>query len=121
MAKILIVDDSLIVRINLRRILTAAGHEIAGEAENGQDALEKYQAERPDIVTMDITMPVLDGISALKQLVVQDPDARVIMISAMGQSNKVLDALNAGARNFITKPFEAEKVVAAIHAVGEPE
>lgn len=116
MSRIMIVDDSLIVRINLKKLLEDAGHEVVAECDNGRDALAKYKAERPDIVTMDITMPSMDGMSALKEIMGHDPAAKVIMITALGQSNKVLDALNAGATNYVVKPFDADRVLAAVKA-----
>lgn len=116
MAKILIVDDSTISRKKLRTILEAAGHEVIGEAADGYDALKKYQALSPELVTMDITMPEMDGISVLKDIMRYDPAARVVMITALGKGTTILEALNAGAKHYITKPFAEEEV---IHSISE--
>lgn len=117
MAKIMIVDDSLLSRISLRMILKGNGHEISCECENGVEACDKYFELRPDIVTMDITMPVMDGIQALKNIIDKDNDARIIMISALGQEEFILEALNNGAVNYITKPFEPEQIIDAINEI----
>ena len=114
MARILIVDDSLVSRTNLKTILQNAGHEVVGEGVNGEDGLEKYLALRPDMATMDITMPKRNGIECLKDILSHDPQARVMMISALGQGAKVLEAVNSGARHYIAKPFEPEKVLEAV-------
>jgi len=114
MAKILIVDDSIVSRNNLKNILLGASHEVVGEAVDGEDGLEKYLALRPDLVTMDITMPKLNGIECLKEILSRDPQARVMMISALGQGAKILEAVNSGARHYITKPFETDKVLEAV-------
>lgn len=114
MAKILIVDDSLISRKKLRQILESAGHEIAGEACDGDEAFKKYEELQPDLVTMDITMPNVDGITVLKMIMEAHPDAKVVMITALGKGGKILEALNAGAKNYITKPYEDEQIVNSI-------
>ncbi|HBC92722.1 MAG TPA: two-component system response regulator [Pelotomaculum sp.] len=114
MAKILIVDDSAISRKKLRAILEAGNHEIVGEASDGAEALEKYQELSPDLVTMDITMPNIDGIAALINIKQYDSSARVVMITALGKGEKILEALNAGAKNYITKPFEEHKIISFI-------
>lgn len=119
MAKILIVDDSAVSRNKLRAILEAADHEIAGEAGDGAEALEKYKTLSPDLVTMDITMPNADGISVLKDIMEYDPMARVVMITALGKGSTILEALNAGAKNYITKPFADDQVVNSIREVLE--
>ena len=111
MAKILIVDDSAVSRKKLKEILKTTNHEIIGEACNGLEAFEKYEALLPDLVTMDITMPNIDGITALKQIRLFYSDAKVVMITALGNAEKILEALNAGAKNYITKPFEAEQIL----------
>jgi two-component system chemotaxis response regulator CheY len=113
-AKILIVDDSAISRKKLRAILEAGNHEIVGEASDGAEALEKYQELSPDLVTMDITMPNIDGIAALINIKQYDSSARVVMITALGKGEKILEALNAGAKNYITKPFEEHKIISFI-------
>jgi Response regulator containing CheY-like receiver domain and AraC-type DNA-binding domain len=114
MAKILIVDDSLIQRINLKKLLTANGHEIVGECSNGAEAVKKYRELMPDLVTMDITMPEMNGLEALRIILGDNPKAKVIMISALGQEDKILEALGIGALHYITKPYEPEQVFAAV-------
>jgi two-component system chemotaxis response regulator CheY len=108
--KIMIVDDAAIMRMMLKNILTSSGYEVVGEASNGKEAVGKYEELHPDIVTMDITMPEMDGIKALKAIRVLDPQAKVVMCSAMGQKSLVLEAIEAGALNFIVKPFDEAKV-----------
>ena len=111
MARILIVDDSRTSRKILRGILEEAGHEIVEEAVNGDDGFLKYKELRPDLVTMDITMPITDGIQALQLIKHLDKDAHVVMITAAGQKEKMIQALKEGADEFITKPFDKEEVV----------
>ncbi|MGD9679092.1 MAG: response regulator [Vulcanibacillus sp.] len=117
MANILIVDDSTISRINLKKILVAEGHKIVGEGSNGIDAVEKYSQLKPDILTLDITMPEMNGIEALKIITSNDPSANVIMISALNQNNKILEALEIGAKNYIAKPYEPNQVLNAIKEI----
>ncbi|MBN2795375.1 MAG: response regulator [Clostridia bacterium] len=117
MANILIVDDSLIMRRNLSMILKEAGHTIVGEAGNGQQAILLYRRYKPDLVTMDITMPNIDGIDALKHIMTEDPSAKVIMISALDQKAKVYTALRSGAKHYILKPLTAEKINSVIDEV----
>jgi two-component system chemotaxis response regulator CheY len=105
MKRVMIVDDSLIIRMNLKKFFASHGYEVVAEAANGEDAVQKYFQHNPDMVTMDITMPVLDGISALKQIRARDENAVVIMISALGQEAKILEALDNGAQHYIVKPF----------------
>lgn len=112
--RILIVDDAAFMRMMVKDILTKNGYEIAGEAEDGKKAVELYKEEQPDLVTMDITMPEMDGITALKEIKAEYPDAKVIMCSAMGQQAMVVDAIQAGAKDFIVKPFQADRVIEAI-------
>jgi two-component system, chemotaxis family, chemotaxis protein CheY len=114
MARVMITDDAAFMRMMIRNILSGAGHEVVGEAENGAQAVEKYAELRPDICTMDITMPEKDGIAALKDILAADPSARVLMCSALGQQAKVIEAIRAGAKDFIVKPFEQDRVLAAI-------
>ncbi len=114
MAKIMIVDDAAFMRITIKNMLTKSEHEVVGEAENGKIAVERYKALNPDIVTMDITMPEMDGLEALKQIVAYDPGAKVIMVSAMGQEAMVRDAVMSGAKGFIVKPFKEDGILAAI-------
>ncbi|WP_207368448.1 response regulator [Heyndrickxia coagulans] len=112
--KILIVDDAAFMRMMIKDILTNNGYDVVAEAADGAQAIEKYKEHRPDLVTMDITMPEVDGISALKEIKKIDPDAKVIMCSAMGQQAMVIDAIQAGAKDFIVKPFQADRVIEAI-------
>lgn len=115
--RVLIVDDAAFMRIKLRDILEKNNYEVAGEAENGNEAVEKYKDVNPDIVTMDITMPEKDGIEALKEIKAYDDNAKVVMCSAMGQQTMVMDAIRAGALDFIVKPFDTERVIRALDKV----
>jgi len=112
--KILIVDDAAFMRMMIKDILMKNGFEVVGEAADGHQAVEKYSELRPDLVTMDITMPEMDGIAALKAIKSIDSNALVIMCSAMGQQAMVIDAIQAGANDFIVKPFQADRVLEAI-------
>lgn len=112
--RILITDDALFMRVTLKNILVANGYEVAGEAVNGQEAVEKYTSIHPDLVLMDITMPVMDGITATKTIKAKDPAANVVMCTAMGQKNMVIEAIQAGAKDFIVKPFQPERVLESI-------
>ena len=117
MAKVMICDDAAFMRMMIKDILTKNGYEIAAEAENGQKAVEKYPEAKPDLVLMDITMPDMDGIQALKKIKEIDANANVIMCSAMGQQAMVIEAIQAGAKDFIVKPFQAERVLEAVKKV----
>ena len=118
MAKnILICDDAAFMRMMIKDVLTKNGYTVAGEAENGVKAIEKYNELHPDLVLMDITMPEMDGIAALKKIKATDPSAVVIMCSAMGQQAMVIESIQAGARDFIVKPFQAERVIEAVKKV----
>ena len=118
MAKnILICDDTAFMRMMIKDILTKNGYNIAGEAENGLKAIEKYAEVKPDLVLMDITMPEMDGIEALKRIKAADPNASVIMCSAMGQQAMVIESIQAGAKDFIVKPFQADRVIEAVQKV----
>ncbi|APM39310.1 response regulator [Clostridium kluyveri] len=117
MAKILIVDDAAFMRMMIKDILEKNGFEVVGEANNGIKAVELYKKEKPDVVTMDITMPDMDGIEAVKQIRAFDASAKIIMCSAMGQQTMVMDAIKAGARDFIVKPFQPDRVLEAINKV----
>ena len=118
MAKnILICDDAAFMRMMIKDILTKNGYNIAGEAENGQKAVEKYAELKPDLVLMDITMPEMDGIEALKRIMAADPSASVIMCSAMGQQAMVIESIQSGAKDFIVKPFQADRVIEAVQKV----
>lgn len=112
--KVLITDDTAFMRMSLRNVLEKNGMEVIGEAENGKDSIEKYLELEPDLVTMDITMPIMDGITAVKEIKQKDPAAKIIMVSAMGQKQMVVEALKSGALDFIIKPFQPERVIEAI-------
>lgn len=115
MAKnILICDDAAFMRMMIKDILTKNGYVVAGEAENGLKAIEKYNEVKPDLVLMDITMPEMDGIQALKKIKESDPNAVVVMCSAMGQQAMVIESIQAGAKDFIVKPFQADRVLEAV-------
>jgi two-component system chemotaxis response regulator CheY len=116
MAKsILITDDALFMRVTLKNILTENGYEVCGEAQNGAEAVSMYSQMKPDLVTMDITMPEMDGLAALKKIRETDPDAKIVMCTAMGQKNMVVEAIQSGAKDFIVKPFQPERVIEAIN------
>ena len=118
MAKnIVVVDDAAFMRMMIKDILTKNGYNVAGEAENGAKALEKYNEVKPDLVLMDITMPEVDGIQALKNIKAADPNAKVIMCSAMGQQAMVIESIQAGAKDFIVKPFQPDRVLEAVKKV----
>lgn len=114
MAKILIVDDAEFLRVRISKMLTGDGFEVI-EADNGAKAVETYQAVHPDVVLMDITMPEMDGLTALKHIRAIDPKAKVIMLTALGQESVVLEAIKSGARDFVVKPFERDRVMSAIN------
>lgn len=115
MADILIVDDSRTSRKILRGILEEAGHNVIAEARDGAAGILFYQELKPDLVTMDVTMPKMDGIEALKKLREYDADAKVIMVTAAGQKNKMIEAINAGASEFVSKPYQAEQMIEIIN------
>lgn len=118
MAKnILICDDAAFMRMMIKDILTKNGYTVVGEAENGAKAVEKYAELKPDLVLMDITMPEMDGIQALKKIKEADPSATVIMCSAMGQQAMVIESIQSGAKDFIVKPFQADRVLEAVGKV----
>ncbi|WP_047981261.1 response regulator [Ornithinibacillus contaminans] len=112
--RILIVDDAAFMRMMIKDILSKNGFEVVGEAQDGAQAVQMYQELTPDLVTMDITMPEMDGLSALKKIRETNPEAKIIMCSAMGQQAMVIDAIQAGAKDFIVKPFQADRVIEAI-------
>jgi two-component system chemotaxis response regulator CheY len=114
MARVLVVDDAAFMRKMLSDVLAKGGHEVVGEAGNGEEAVQRFQELRPDIMTLDITMPEKDGIAALKEILALEPAARVVMCSALGQESKVLESIKAGARDFVVKPFQAERVLEAV-------
>jgi two-component system chemotaxis response regulator CheY len=113
-AKVMIVDDAAFMRMMLRDILIKNGFEVVGEADNGKVAVQLYGELKPDVVTMDITMPEMDGISAIKEIKKADPAARVVMVSAMGQQAMVIEAIRSGAADFIVKPFQPDRVLEAL-------
>lgn len=115
--KILVVDDAAFMRMMLKDMLSKAGYEIAGEAEDGEIALQKYKELKPDLVTMDITMPNADGIAALKSIIEFDTSAKIIMCSAMGQQAMVIESIQNGAKDFVIKPFQQDRVLEAVRKV----
>lgn len=117
MASILIVDDSRTSRNVLRNILEEAGHTVVGEGVNGDDGFKKCKELKPELITLDITMPVLDGIEALQIIKTRYPETKVIMVTAAGQNSKMLEAVKHGADDFIAKPFEASQILASIEKV----
>ena len=124
MAQIMVVDDSMVARMMLKPILLGGGHSVVCEAANGAEAVEYYRQYRPDLVTMDITMPVEDGIAAAMQIRAEFPEARIVMVTSMSDNEHVMGALNAGAAHYILKPFKPEKVLDVLEkvlAAGKPE
>jgi CheY-like chemotaxis protein len=117
MARILIVDDSIVMRKNLATIIRQAGHVIAGEASNGRQAVTQYVDLKPDVVTMDISMPIMSGVEAVKQIIKIDSNAKIIMISAVNQKKMVFNAINNGAKHYVVKPIDAKKVISIINEV----
>ncbi|MED4531292.1 response regulator [Metabacillus fastidiosus] len=117
MARILIVDDAKFMRMTLSNILNKGSYEVVGEAQNGMEAVEMYRELKPDLVTMDVTMPEKNGVEALKEIKEEFPDAKIIMCSAIGQQKMVVEAIEAGAKDFIVKPFDESRVIEAITRV----
>lgn len=116
---VLICDDAVFMRTMISDILSQAGYRVVGEADNGLDAVRKYQELQPDFVTMDIVMPEMGGIDAVREIVKEDPDAKILMCSAMGQQALVIEAIQAGARDFVVKPFQPARVLEAVRRVLE--
>ena len=114
MARVLVVDDAAFMRKMVSDALTKGGHEVVGEAGNGIEAIAQYQALKPEVTTLDITMPEKDGLAALKEIISIDPGARVVMCSALGQESKVLESIKAGAKDFVVKPFQPDRVIEAV-------
>ena len=114
MARILVVDDAAFMRKMVSDALTKGGHEVVGEAGNGVEAISRFQELKPELTTLDITMPEKDGLTALGEIMGADPSARVIMCSALGQESKVLQALKLGAKDFVVKPFQPDRVIEAV-------
>jgi len=117
MTRVLIVDDAAFMRMMIKDILEKNGYDVVAEANNGIKAVEMYKREKPDVVTMDITMPDMDGIEAVKAIREFDPKAKIIMCSAMGQQSMVMDAIRAGAKDFVVKPFQPDRVLEAISKI----
>ncbi|MFA8439427.1 response regulator [Pueribacillus sp. YX66] len=117
MARILITDDAAFMRMQLKDIFTKLGHEVVGEAENGIVSIDKYKELKPDLVTMDITMPEMNGVEAVKQIKAIDPNAIIVMVSAMGQQEMVIEAIQAGAKDFIVKPFTQDRIQEALDKI----
>ena len=115
--RVLVVDDAIFMRTMISDILKQAGYEIVGEASTGVEAVAKYKETKPDIVTMDIVMPDMGGIDAVREIMKQDPSARILMCSAMGQQGLVVEAIQAGARDFVVKPFQPSRVLEAVQRV----
>jgi two-component system, chemotaxis family, chemotaxis protein CheY len=111
--KILVVDDAAFMRMRCSKLLTDNGYDVV-EAENGLDAIAKYKASKPDAVLLDITMPEMDGLTALKEIRKVDPEAKVAMVTAMGQQSMIMDAIKSGAKDFVVKPFQPDRVLAAV-------
>ena len=117
MKRVMVCADAAFMRMMIKDILVKNGYEIAAEAENGLKAVEQYPEAKPDLVLMDITMPEVDGIEAVRRIKALDPNANVIMCSAMGQQAMVIEAIQAGAKDFIVKPFQADRVLEAVRKV----
>ncbi len=114
---VLVCDDAIFMRTMITDILSQAGYDIVGEAESGAQAVQRYRDLRPDLVTMDIVMPDMGGIEAVREIVKQDPDAKILMCSAMGQQALVVEAIQAGAKDFVVKPFQPSRVLEAVQRV----
>ena len=114
MARVLVVDDAAFMRKLLSDALVSGGHEVVGEAGNGNEAVARYQELKPDLTTLDITMPEKDGLAALAEIMAIDPAAKVVMCSALGQESKVLEAVKLGAKDFVVKPFQPPRVLEAV-------
>jgi two-component system chemotaxis response regulator CheY len=114
MARILVVDDAAFMRKVLGDALVKGGHEVVGEASNGSEAVTRFQDVRPDLTTLDITMPEVDGLEALREILAADPTAKVIMCSALGGEDKVLESIRIGAKDFVVKPFQPDRVLEAV-------
>jgi two-component system, chemotaxis family, chemotaxis protein CheY len=114
MARVLVVDDAAFMRKLVSDVLTKGGHEVVGEAGNGVEAITRFQELKPEVMTLDITMPEKDGLSALKDIMELEPSARVVMCSALGQESKVLESIKLGAKDFVVKPFQPDRVLEAV-------
>ena len=114
MARVLVVDDAAFMRKMVSDALVKGGHEVVGEAGDGNEAVARYQELRPEVTTLDITMPEKDGLAALQEIMALDPGARVVMCSALGQESKVLESIKIGAKDFVVKPFQPDRVLGAV-------
>ncbi|MEY9971392.1 two-component system chemotaxis response regulator CheY [Lysinibacillus sp. RC46] len=114
MPTVLVVDDTLFMRVAISNMFTEWGYEVVGKAVNGKEAVAMYRELQPDLVTMDVTMPVMTGIAAVKEIIPEFPDAKIIMITALGQQKLVVEAIESGAKDFMTKPFEPERLKAVV-------
>jgi two-component system, chemotaxis family, chemotaxis protein CheY len=115
--RVLIVDDAVVMRMMIKGILSKHGFDVVGEAQNGVEAVDKYKTLTPDLVTMDVVMPEMDGITAVREIMGHDPGAKIVMCTSMGQQALVVEAIQAGAKSFITKPFQPPKILETIHKV----
>ena len=114
MARVLVVDDAAFMRKMVSDALTKGGHEVVGEAGNGAEAIARFQELKPEVTTLDITMPEKDGLAALREILTLEPSAKVVMCSALGQESKVLESIKLGAKDFVVKPFQADRVIEAV-------
>ena len=114
MARVLVVDDAAFMRKMVSDALTKGGHEVVGEAGNGTEAIARFQELKPEVMTLDITMPEKDGLAALKEIIELDPSAKIVMCSALGQESKVLESIKLGAKDFVVKPFQPDRVIDAV-------
>jgi two-component system chemotaxis response regulator CheY len=114
MARVLVVDDAAFMRKMVGDALSGGGHEIVGEAANGAEAVQRFEELRPDVMTLDITMPEKDGLAALKEIIAVDPGAKIVICSALGQESKVIESIQKGAKDFVVKPFQTERVLSAV-------
>lgn len=114
MARVLVVDDAAFMRKMVSDVLAGGGHDVVGEAEDGAEAVARYKELQPEVTTLDITMPEMDGLSALREIIALDPTARIVMCSALGQESKVLESIKLGAKDFVVKPFQADRVLGAV-------
>ncbi|MHB1461133.1 MAG: response regulator [Armatimonadota bacterium] len=117
--KVMIVDDALFMRVSIRKIITGAGYDVVAEAGDGNEAVRLYEVSKPDAVLMDITMPGKDGLTAAKEILLNYPDAKIIMCTALGQQNMLAEAIKAGVRDYIVKPFQPERVIESLAKVLE--
>ena len=114
MARVLVVDDAAFMRKMVSDVLAGGGHDVVGQAGDGAEAVARYQELQPEVMTLDITLPEMDGLSALREIIALDPTARVVMCSALGQESKVLESIKLGAKDFVVKPFQADRVLGAV-------